>query len=155
MFESLFPRTIDNSYRGPKAALWILGVVAAIKIAMSLNSIFNGFFVLTSADGVPLPAYPPDAAQSLIAIFAMWAWGHLLFALLALMAVVRYRSMTSLMFMLLLAEHLVRKLILFYLPIVRSGNATASYVNYALLALMVAGLLLSLRQRSATRPAGT
>ena len=155
MFESLFPLTIDNSYRGPKAALWILGVVAAIKIAMSLNSIFNGFFVLTSADGVPLPAYPPDAAQALMAMFAMWAWGHLLFALLALMAVVRYRRMTSLMFMLLLAEHLGRKLILLYLPIVRSGNATASYVNYALLALMVAGLLLSLRQRPASRPAGS
>ena len=152
MLNPILPRVIDNSYRGRRAALWILGVVVFIKIAMSVNSIFNGFFVLSSADGIPLATYPPDAAQAITAIFAMFAWGQLVFALLALLTLVRYRTMTALIFALLLAEHLGRKLILQYLPIIRSDAATASYLNYALLALMVSGLLLSLWQRDHSVP---
>jgi hypothetical protein len=154
MIGRLLPRVIDNSYRGRTAALWILGLVAFIKIAMSLNSIFNGAFVLISADGVPLQTYPPDAAQALIALFALWAWAHLLFALLACLVLVRYRRMTALVFTLLLAEHLGRKLILQFLPIIRIDNPAASYFNWALLTLMIIGLLMSLWQRRDAHVAG-
>jgi hypothetical protein len=146
MLERLFPRVIDNSYRGSKVALWLLGVVAAIKMAMGLNSIFNGAFVLSTADGVPLATYPVDAARTLLAVFALWAWGLFLFALLAVLALVRYRSMTPLAFTLLLSEHLGRKLILQFLPMIRSVSGPASWINVVLLVLMVLGLLLSLRR---------
>ncbi|MFZ2490710.1 MAG: hypothetical protein WA208_04415 [Thermoanaerobaculia bacterium] len=142
-----FPRVIDNSWRGPKAALWLLGLLAAIKMAMGANSIFNGWVVLASADGVPLRTYPGAAAQTIVAFFALWALGQILLALLATLALVRYRAMTPLLFALLLTEHLGRKLILQFLPIVRIGNAPASAINAALLAMMVAGLLLSVWQR--------
>jgi hypothetical protein len=154
MLDRLLPRVIDNSYRGPKAALWLLGVVAALKMAMSLNSIFNGPFVLSSADGIPLSNYPPDATQTILAIFALWAWGHLLLALLAFLALVRYRSLTPLIYTLLLTEHLGRKAILKFLPITRGAAPTASYVTTALLALMAGGLLLSLWQRADPLPDG-
>jgi hypothetical protein len=118
-----------------------------MKIAMALNSIFRGSDVLSSADGVPLAKYPPDAASTIVAIFALWALVQLLFALLAVLALVRYRSMTSLLFALLLVEHLGRKLILQFLPIVRDHTAPASLVNAVLLLVMAGGLLLSLWPR--------
>ncbi|HUF17517.1 MAG TPA: hypothetical protein VMS12_05680 [Thermoanaerobaculia bacterium] len=152
MLDRLLPRVIDNSYRGPKAALWLLCILAVIKVAMGLNSIFNGSFVLSSADGVPLATYPPPAAQTIVAIFALWALGQLLFALLAVLALVRYRTMTPLLFAILLAEHLGRKLILQFLPIIRSDAVPASLINAALLALMAGGLLLSLWHRHAALP---
>lgn len=147
VIDRLLPPHLDNAYGGPRPALWLLGFLAAIKAAMGVNSILNGDSVLTTADGVPLRSYPAEAAQTIVAVFALWALAQLLFALLAVLALVRYRSMTPIVFALFLLEHLARKLVLQFLPIVRSGAAPASAINLALLALMVCGLLLSLWRR--------
>jgi hypothetical protein len=146
VLDRLFPRAIDNSYRGAKSALWLLGFLAAIRMAMGLNSIFNGASVLSGADGVPLASYPPAAVRTLLTVFAFWAWGLVLFSLIALLALVRYRAMTPLVFTLLLVEHLGRKVIIQVLPIARSGAAPASWINTTLLVVTVVGLLLSLRR---------
>jgi hypothetical protein len=69
--------------------------------------------------------------------------------LLCILVLVRYRSMVPLMLALLLLEHLSRKLILQFLPIVRTGTPPGFLINFMLLALMIAGLALSLlRSRS-------
>ena len=78
-------RTMDTA----ATVLWLLGVLAVIKLAMGLNSIFNGSDVLISADGVPLATYPAPAAQTIVAIFALWALGQLLLALLAVLTALR------------------------------------------------------------------
>jgi hypothetical protein len=147
MLDRFFPRTIDHAYRGRKAALWLLGIVALMKMAMGFNTVVNGEYVLRSADGVPLDIYPAGAAQTIVAAFALWGWGLFIFALIAILALLRYRSMTPFVFLLLLTEHLGRKVILQFIPVVRSVTAPASWINTALLALMVAGLVLSLWQR--------
>lgn len=146
MIERLLPRSFDGSYHGAKSALWLLGFLSAIKLAMGLNCIVNGRSVLSTADGVPLASYPAAAAQTAVALFAIWGWGLVLLALLALLALVRYRSMAPLAFALLLIEQLGRKAILQIRPIVRSDGAPASWINTALLVLLVLGLLLSLRR---------
>ncbi|HET7712400.1 MAG TPA: hypothetical protein VFL80_10765 [Thermoanaerobaculia bacterium] len=154
MIDRLFPRTIDNSYRGAKAALWLLGLVAAVKLVMGLNCIVNGRHILSSVDGIPLATYPADAAQTVVAMFAIWAWGLFLISSFAVLTLVRYRSMTSLSFALLLLEHAGRKLILQSIPIARSTTAPAAGINTALLALMAAGLLLSLWRKGGWRSEG-
>jgi hypothetical protein len=55
------------------------------------------------------------------------------------------------MFALLLLEHLSRRLILLVLPIVRTGSPPGFVVNLVLLALMIAGLALSLWSRADSR----
>ncbi len=60
---------------------------------------------------------------------------------------VRYRALVSFLFALLLLEHLGRRLILLLLPIVKTGNPPGTVVNLVLLALMIAGLALSLWSR--------
>ena len=147
MLDHLFPRTIDHAYRGQKAALWLLGIVALMKMTMGFNTVVNGQYVLRSADGVPLDSYSAAAAQTIVAAFALWGWGLLLFAMIAILALLRYRSMTPFVFLLLLTEHLGRKVILQFIPVVRSVTVPATWINTALLALMVVGLVLSLWQR--------
>ena len=149
MIERLLPRTIDNSYRGSKVALWILGFVAAVRTAMSVNSSLNGRTVLVTADGVPLATYPADASRTVVALFAIWAWAVLLFAFIAVLALVRYRGLTPLVLSLFVLEHAGRKVILQSLPIVRSATAPASWINATLLSLMLLGLMLSLWRRDA------
>jgi hypothetical protein len=103
--------------------------------------------VLTSADGIPLDAYPAAAARTIVSLFALLGLGHLMIVLLGFLILVRYRAMIPFLFALLLVEQLSRKLILQLMPIVRTGTPPASAINLVLLALMIAGLALSLWRR--------
>lgn len=148
MVNQLLPRSIDNTYRGHKVALWLFGFVVLMKVAMSLNSIFNGYSVASSADGVPLDRYPSAAAQTIVALFAVFGLAHFVICVLCILVLIRYRRMIPFMFALLLLEQLSRRLILQLLPVVRTGRPPASAINLVLLALMIIGLTLSLRSHS-------
>lgn len=149
MIRRLLPPSIDNRYGGHKLALWLFGLLLFMRTAMGVNSILNGRSVLTSADGIPLDAYPSAAAQTLVSLFALLGLSNLVLCLLGVLALARYRSMVPLMFALFLTEHLGRRLILYLLPVVRTGIPPGFYINLAILALMLVGLALSLwRPRS-------
>jgi len=144
MLKQLLPRQVDNTYHGRKLALWLFAVVVLMKLLMSLNSIFNGRYVATSADGIPLDTFTPAAAETVVALFAIWAVAQLIICLLCMVVLARYRAMIPLLFTFLLLEHLGRKLSLQFIPIVRTGTPPGFIVNLLLLALIVAGLILSL-----------
>lgn len=143
-FNPLFPRVIDNTYRGHKLALWLFGALLFMKTGMSLGVIFNGHSAATRADGIPLRTFPPAAAQTVLALFAIWGVAQFILCLLGVLALLRYRAMVPLMFALFLLEHLGRKLVLVFIPIVRTGAPPGFYINLVLLAMMIFGLLLSL-----------
>jgi hypothetical protein len=145
MFNQLLPQRIDNTYRGYRLALWLFGLLLVLKVAMSLNSIFNGSTIASSADGIPLDTFTPAGAQTVISLFALLAFSRLVISLLGILALARYRAMVPLMLVLLLLEHLGRTLILQVLPIPRAGTPPGSTINLVLLALMVIGLALSVR----------
>lgn len=147
MVNLLLPRQIDNDYRGYRLAVWLLGLLVLMKLGMGLNVIFNGYEVATSADGIPLDTYAPAAARAVLSFFAIWGLGQVMFGLLGVLALVRYRAMIPVVFALLLLEHLSRKLIFYFLPIARTATPTASIVNVVFLAIMILGLALSLRGR--------
>lgn len=153
MFSQLLPQRIDNTYGGHKLALWLFGLLVLMKTAMSVNSIFLGHKVATSADGIPLDTFPPTAAQTVLALFAIWGLAHVLICLLCVLVLVRYRALIPFMFLFLLLEHLGRKLVLHFIPIARIGAPPGSYVNLALLAVMIVGLALSLSRKSAVQVA--
>jgi hypothetical protein len=144
MFNQLLPQRIDNTYRGHKLALWLFGLLVLMKTAMSVNAIFLGHKIATSADGIPLDTFPPAAAETIVSMFAIWGLAHLMICLLCILVLVRYRALISFMFLFLLVEHLGRKLILQFISIAGTGTPPGSFVNLALLAMMIVGLALSL-----------
>ena len=143
----LLPDTFDNKYRGHRVALWLFGLLLLMKTAMGINCAFNGRTILITADGVPVDTYPPAAAQTIVALFALYGFFQLLLSVLGTGALVRYRSAVPLMFAVFLLEHAGRKLILWLIPMVRVGHPPATAVNLALLILILAGLALSLWKR--------
>jgi hypothetical protein len=151
MLDRLLPHRFDNTYDGHKLALWLFGLVMFMKVAMSLNSIFNSYVVATSADGIPLDTFPAAAAQTIVSIFALLGLATFMICLLGILALVRYRSMIPLLFVVLLLQFLGGRLILRFLPVVRTGTPPGFYVNLALLALIIVGLALSLWGRGAVR----
>jgi hypothetical protein len=140
----LLPRSIDNTYHGRKAALWLLGIVVLLKAAMGLNSIFNGYVVATTADGIPLDSFTAAGANAVITFLAFWGLAQVLFSLLGVLALVRYRAMVPLVFLVLLVELVGRKLIVLAMPIVKAGAPPALSITAVFIGLLVVGLALSL-----------
>lgn len=144
----LVPRQVDNDgYHGLRVAIWFFASLVLMRTVMSLNSIFNGRSVLTSADGIPLDTYTPAAARTVLSLFALLALANLMIALFGVVVLVRYRSLIPLFFVIFLLHHVGRRLILEWMPIERVGTPPGFGINLALLALTVVGLVLSLVSR--------
>ena len=147
MLNPIFPRQADNAYRGQKVALWLLGIVVLLRLVMGANSTFNTYNVATTADGIPINSYPEAAAQTILSLFAAIGLNYLLWATLAIIVLIRYRTLVPMTFLLLLTGFLARRVQAEFLPVPTVGNPPAKVVTLVLLGLMIAGFALSLWPR--------
>jgi hypothetical protein len=148
MFDKLLPQPIDNRYSGHPAALWLFGLVVAVKIAQSLSVMLNGYVTAKAADGIPLDTYPAEAARQMVALFAQGSVWRLTFGLVCVIVLLRYRSAVPIMLALLLLNYLAAQLVVQSSPLVRMGTPPGPYVNFGLFVLTLVGLILSLRSRT-------
>lgn len=146
MLDLLLPQRVDNAFHGQRLALWLLAALVLMKGGIALGTIFNGHSAATSADGIPLNTFAPAGEQAFIAIFAAWGLSQLMLNLIAVLVLVRYRALVPFMFLVLLLEHLGRRLIFLVLPIARTGTPPGLFINLGLVAVMLVGLVVSLRR---------
>ena len=148
MIHRLFPARIDNDYQGRKPALWLLGLLVALKLVIALNSMINTADVAQGADGFPLDRYGPDAARAVLMLFATGATAQLALGLLGMLALVRYRAMVPIAFLLFGIEFIARRLVIGRYAVERAGDSLAPLiVNGSFVLLLSAGLMLSLWRR--------
>jgi hypothetical protein len=147
MLNQIFPHQFDNNYRGHKLALWLFALLVLMKLGMSLSAIFDGYNMARSADGIPIDTFPSGGAEAVVSITALLGLSHFLLASLGVLALIRYRAMIPLVYVLLLVEYFAKKWILLVHPIVRTGTSPSTYVNLVLIALLIVGLALSLRTK--------
>ena len=145
----LLPRSLDNTYRGQRAGLWIFAALIAIKVLMGANSALNAYSVASSADGIPLATFTPAAAQTVVSLFATVGFSQFVLGILGVFVLARYRAAIPLVFALLVMEHLGRELVHQIVP-AATTSSPAFLINAGLFALEVVGLALSLRPP--TRP---
>ena len=156
MLNRLFPRRIDNGYEGYRAALWLLGLLVALKLVVSLNSIFNTASVAQGADGIPLDSFSPEAARTVLMLFAVAALGQLVLGLVAVAALIRWRALVPFLYLVSLFEQLARRFIVESNQVPRTGELSFGwYMNAGIVALLVAGLVLSLIPRLWANPQPT
>src|SRR5262245_63488258 len=129
MLDRIFPPQFDNAYRGHRLALWLFGLLVVVRLGIALGSILNGYQAASSADGIPLDTFPPAASQAVVTLFALLGLVHLMLLLVCILALVRYRTMIPLMFVLLLLEYLCRRLVLLLMPIAGTGAAPGLLIN--------------------------
>jgi hypothetical protein len=152
MANPLFPAKFDDTYHGHRLALWLLGLLLLMKAAMGLGVIFNGHAAASRADGIPIDSFAPGAAQTVLALFAIWGLSQVILALLGSVALVRYRAMVPFVLALILLEHAGRKLVLYFLPVVKTGTPPGFTINLVLFAVEIVGLVLALCPRKTTPP---
>ena len=148
MLGRIFPKQIDNTYSGYWLAVWLLVPIVFVKAAMGLNSIINTRLVIESADKIPLDTYGAGAAATIIFLFKAWGLCLLLLSLLGALALVRYRAMVPLVYLLLLIENAGRKVMTLLDPVPTvSSSAEPSLgftINLALVTALLIGFALSL-----------
>jgi hypothetical protein len=154
MLNRIFPKLVDNTYRGHRLAIWLFALVVLMELSMGTNSIVNTRMVAMSADGIPLDQYGAGGADAVIAIFAIAGLFRVLLALQGVLVLLRYRAMIPLMYLVLLVLHLGSKALLLLHPIAKSGVATAqlgSAFILAFLAMLLIGFVLSILNKSNSR----
>ena len=155
----LFPRTADNSYRGQRFALWILGVIALLNGVIGFNSMLNTRSVAMGADGIPLDAFPAEASHMVLLLFALLGATRIVMFALSVVVLVRYRALASLTLALFALGEALSNVVHRMQPTQMAVHAPGSIVMRVIFALTALGLLLSLWERknaglSAPHPPG-
>ena len=145
MIARLFPDRFGGGFAGRRAALWLLGIYLALKLVMSVRSVVDPRAVAAGPDAFPLDRYGAEGADAVLMLFALNAYGQLVLVLLGTLALLRYRALVPLVFLLLLLDHAGRRAIVAAHEVERSaGSSGGFYINLALLILLLVGLGLSL-----------
>ena len=147
MLRRIFPMQFDNIFRGHWLATWILVPVVLMELVIGANSMINTRSVAMGADGIPLDSFDAEAATTVISLFALLGLSRLLFGLLGVMALIRYRAMIPFVYLLLLVLQLGSKALLLLHPAIRSlghNSAAGSTVILALIGMLLTGFVLSL-----------
>lgn len=148
MLSRIFPKTIDNSWRGPWSAVVILGLVVLMKLSTSFGTVFATRRVALGPDGVPVDRVSPEIADVMLQLLALVGFDQLVLTLVGVLALVRYRAMVPLAFLLLLTEQVGRRALHMVYPAIHGEGASVGvYINLGILALSGLGFVLSLTER--------
>jgi hypothetical protein len=152
MLDRLFPKQIDNNFRGHVLAIWILTPIVLMKMLMGvnvagLNPWISSRFVLQTADGIPIDTFGAQAGAVAVFFFASWGLALFVISLLGVVVLIRYRAMIPLMYSLLSIEQLGRKGLLLLHPLASTGATVGLspgfWINAGLSTALVIGFILS------------
>jgi hypothetical protein len=130
----LFPAQADNTLRGSRWPWYLLILIAAIGTVRSCIHIFAPDGGAGSIAGMDMSV---SGANEVIFAFALWGSEQLIFALLQWVVILRYRSLTALMWAVQLLEILGRMLVGELKPVIFAQTPPGAVGNYVILVLSV------------------
>ena len=143
---NVFPKEINNNYQGRKIALYLFYLITIMTVVRSLIHIFAPDGGAQSIATIPLSSFSPEATDVVVHIFAEWGLTQLLFGILYIIVLWRYKSLIPLMYLFILTEYSGRLFLTFYKPIILEGTAPGGIGNYIMIPLALIMLVLSLRK---------
>jgi hypothetical protein len=148
MLHRLFPARLDNAaYRGPAAALWLFAVFLLLRAIMGVNGAINTRAIATG-DGLRLDGLGEGGAETILLLFRSLSLAQLPLVAIGLAVLWRWRAMVPFLYLVLLADLIVRRLVAAANAVPRTeAGAVGTWINLALLALLFVGLALSLWSR--------
>lgn len=140
----ILPSTVDNTYLGHKIALWFFYIITIVTIVRSCVHIFKNDGGAQSIATIPLDTYTEAGAATVILIFAYWGLSQLMFGIIQLIVALRYKSLISLMYLMLIIEWAGRFIISSFKPIETIGQAPAGIGNMIMPGVCLVMFFLSL-----------
>ncbi len=146
VFETLLPAKIDNVIHGTKLPFYVFALYAIVSTARSCIHLLSPDGGAGTIAGMDLSG---TGADGIIFAFALWGSSQLLFAIIQLLVVVRYRSLVPFMWLMLILEVLLRELVGKMKPVTFAHTPPGAIGNQIILPLAV--LMVGLALWSATR----
>jgi hypothetical protein len=147
MLDRLFPITAANEYRGASTAKWVFAALTVLTIGRSLAHILLPDGGAQSIATIPLDDFTTNGAAAIIHVFALWGLSQLMFGLLYVVVLWRYRALIPLMWLFAVIEYSGRLLLTFAKPLEIEGTAPGAIGNYILIPLALLMLVLSLKEQ--------
>jgi hypothetical protein len=144
MLNKIFPKTVDNNYKGSKIALYAFYLAVIVTIARSLAHIFLPDGGAQSIATMPLDTFSANAVNAVIFMFAYWGLSQLIMGIFYIIVALRYRSLVPLMYVFIFVEYLMRFIIGQYRPLSLVGTAPGGVLNKIAIPLALIMLVLSL-----------
>jgi hypothetical protein len=141
IFETVLPAKADNTIRGMKLPVYVFALIAIISTVRSLIHLLAPDGGAGSIAGMDLSV---AGANGIIFAFALWGSAQLIYALIQLIVVFRYRSLVPLMYVLLILEILLREFVGHTKPVTFAHTPPDAIGDYISLPLAVFMLALSL-----------
>jgi hypothetical protein len=141
IFEIVLPPKIDNTIRGMKLPFYVFAlyaIVSAVRSCIHLLAPDGGAGTIAGMD------LAVAGADGIIFAFALWGSSQLLFAIIQLLVVVRYRSLTTFMWLMLILETLLREWVGQMKPVTFAHTPPGAIGNQIILPLAAAMVALSL-----------
>lgn len=148
IFDRLFPKQLDNAYRGHWLGIVLFLLSAGLKAGQGIATIVSTRDIVTTADGISFAGYSAAQTDTVLSLFAVLGMYLLVVPLMGVVALIRYRAMVPQLYAVLLLTQLgTRALHAFHPAFAAEAGAAAPmgfYVNLGILGLTVLGFALSL-----------
>ena len=141
IFDILLPAQIDNTIRGTKIPFYIFTLYAIVSTVRSCIHLLSSDGGAGTIAGMDLSV---AGADGIIFAFAFWGSSQLLFAMIQLLAVIRYRSLIPFMWLMLALEILLRELVGKMKPVTFAHTPPGAIGNQIILPLAVVMVVWSL-----------
>jgi hypothetical protein len=152
MFGRLFPRQLDNAYRGHWLALVILALLLVLRLVQTGLGLVDPVLVIRGPDGILFDTFNGPGQAAFASLFRLVCLFNLVVCLLGVLAMVRYRAMVPLIYLVLIVSFGGRKILGLLDPIPRAPDAPGVWMVFAMIAAALLGFLLSLLDRRNTQP---
>ena len=140
IFQTILPAQIDNTIRGVKLPFYVFAFFAVVSTVRSVIHILYPDGGAGSIAGMDLSV---AGADGIVFAFGLWGSSQLLFAVIQLLVVFRYRSLVSFMYLMLILEVLLRQLVGYMKPVIFAHTPPGAIGNQIILPLAVFMLVLS------------
>ena len=141
IFDILLPAQIDNTIRGTKIPFYLITLYAIVSTVRSCIHLLSSDGGAGTIAGMDLSV---AGADGIIFAFALWGSSQLLFAMIQLLAVIRYRSLIPFMWLMLALEILLRELVGKMKPVTFAHTPPGAVGNQIILPLAVVMVVWSL-----------
>jgi len=141
----VFPKQVDNSFRGYKIAAVVFLLITVFTLA---RSVIHIFFPDGGAGSIAGINTSDEGGSNIISMFALWGLAQLLMGFVYLAVFFRYKSLIPFMYILILAEYSGRVLIGMAKPLVVAHPPPGAIGDYVLIPLAIVMLVLSLKRPS-------
>jgi hypothetical protein len=141
--QRIFPKSADSTYTGANVAYYIFALIAIVSFIRSLIHVFLPDGGANVIAGLNLSA----GSENIIFAFGLWGVSQVVYALIQLLVAFRYKSLISLMYVILIIETLGRMMIGIIKPPILFHTPPGGFANWILLPLAIVMLILSLKQK--------